>query len=232
VTFRAGRLWNPLPPVDDVFTANWIAEKDGKWVSLFFPGWPLILAGVTSLHLPSFVASPALALLLLLAFSRLTCLTVGPAAALLGAALLSCCPVMVGPDWIDNFRPNELFLYAYRIPRISCTARPSGGRSGFVLAAPNDQREEVQTVFPVVLRPGGCSLHPAFYPRRGHFVGGAPFSFRGNFPVHMCADERVGSRNSEMDERLVSDFVRAHGALRVRLIFISRIDDSKGAVAR
>lgn len=35
-TFRAGRLWNPLPPVDHVFSFAHIAEKDGKWVSLFF----------------------------------------------------------------------------------------------------------------------------------------------------------------------------------------------------
>ena len=90
-TFHAGRLWNPLPPVNDLFTVPWIAEKDGKWVSLFFPGWPLILAGFMGLHLPSFVASPALGLLLLLVFSCLTRLLAGPAAALLGAALLSCC---------------------------------------------------------------------------------------------------------------------------------------------
>jgi hypothetical protein len=91
-TFQAGRLWNPLPPVDYVFSFFHIAEKEGKWLSLFFPGWPLILAGVTGLHLPSFVASPALALLLLLVFARLTSLLAGPAAALLGAALMSCCP--------------------------------------------------------------------------------------------------------------------------------------------
>ena len=80
-TFRAGRLWNPLPPVDYVFSFFHIAEKDGKWLSLFFSGWPLILAGITGLHLPSFVASPALALLLLLVFARLTSLLAGPAAA-------------------------------------------------------------------------------------------------------------------------------------------------------
>jgi hypothetical protein len=91
-TFHAGRLWNPLPPVNDLFTVPWIAEKDGKWVSLFFPGWPLILAGFMALHLPSFVASPALALLLLLSFSRLTCALARPAAALVGAALLAGCP--------------------------------------------------------------------------------------------------------------------------------------------
>jgi 4-amino-4-deoxy-L-arabinose transferase-like glycosyltransferase len=50
------------------------------------------LAGTASLHLPSFVASPTLGLLLVLVFARLTCLLAGPAAALLGAALLSCCP--------------------------------------------------------------------------------------------------------------------------------------------
>ncbi len=113
-TFRAGRLWNPLPPVDYVFSVFHIAEKDEKWVSLFFPGWPLILAGVTSLHLPSFVAAPALALLLILVFSRLTYLLVGPAAALLGAALLTCCPFFLlnGASYFSHV-PTALFAILF-----------------------------------------------------------------------------------------------------------------------
>ena len=113
-TFQAGRLWNPLPPVDYVFSFFHIAEKEGKWLSLFFPGWPLILAGVTGLHLPSFVASPALALLLLLVFARLTSLLAGPAAALLGAALMSCCPFFLfnGASYFSHV-PTALFAVLF-----------------------------------------------------------------------------------------------------------------------
>ena len=131
-TFRAGRLWNPLPPVDHVFSFAHIAEKDGKWVSLYFPGWPLILAGITSLHLPSFVASPALALLLLLVFSRLTCLLVGPPAALLGVALLSCCPffLLEGASYFSHV-PTALFAVLF----VLCGVRFLGtGSAGWALS--------------------------------------------------------------------------------------------------
>ena len=93
---------------------------------------------------------------------------------------------MVGPDWIDIFPLNEFLLYAFRVPRISWTARPSRGRSGFILAAPNDQREEVQSLFSVVLRAGSCGLYPAFYLWQRHFAGGAPFSFHGTL-LFVCA---------------------------------------------
>ena len=47
------------------------------------------------------------------------------------------------------------------------------------------------------------------------------FRSGGNSSVRMRADERVGSWNSWMDERLVPSFMRGHGVLRVSLIFIS-----------
>ena len=36
-TFRAGRLWNPLPPVDYVFSVFHIAEKEASGCRCFFP---------------------------------------------------------------------------------------------------------------------------------------------------------------------------------------------------
>ena len=113
-TFRAGRLWNPLPPVQHAFTFFWIDEKDGKWVSQFFPGWPLILAAFTSLHLPGFVAAPVLGLLLLLVFSRVTYLVAGPTAALIGAALLSLCPFFLlnGASYFSHI-PTALFAVLF-----------------------------------------------------------------------------------------------------------------------
>jgi hypothetical protein len=91
-TFHAGRLWNRVPPVPDVFGFAHVLAKDGKWVSQYPPGWPIIIAGVTSLGLPAYVASPATALLLLFGFACLIRELVGLGAALAGTALLACCP--------------------------------------------------------------------------------------------------------------------------------------------
>ena len=76
----------------DVFVSAHALAKDGKWVSEFPPGWPIIIAGVTSLGLPAYVASPATALLLLFGFARLIRELVGPGAALAGTAFFAGCP--------------------------------------------------------------------------------------------------------------------------------------------
>jgi hypothetical protein len=109
-TFRAGRLWNVLPPVPDVFVSAHVIAKDGKWVSQYPPGWPIIIVGVTSLGLPAYVASPATALLLLFGFARLIRELVGPGAALAGIALLACCPFFLlnGASYFSHM-PAALF---------------------------------------------------------------------------------------------------------------------------
>lgn len=109
-TFRAGRLWNVLPPVPDAFASNHVLIKDGKWVSQYPPGWPIIIAGVTSLGLPAYVASPVMALLLLLGFARLARELVSPGAALVGTALLACCPFFLlnGASYFSHV-PAALF---------------------------------------------------------------------------------------------------------------------------
>jgi hypothetical protein len=50
-TFLARRLWNPLPPFHELFTVS--ALVDGKWMALYPPGWPLLLAGAKFFHLPT-----------------------------------------------------------------------------------------------------------------------------------------------------------------------------------
>ncbi len=180
-TFRAGRLWNPLPPVDYVFSVFHIAEKGGKWVSLFFPGWPLILAGVSSLHLPSFVASPALALLLLLVFSRLTHLLVGPAAALLAAALLSCSPFFLlnGASYFSHV-PTALFAVLFVLCGVRFLATGSSAwalSAGAALGAVGVIRPF--TVFPLLIP---CGVELLLRGDRRHYLrmpmvmlGGLPF---------------------------------------------------------
>jgi hypothetical protein len=109
-TFQAGRLWNSVPPVDDVFGSYRIITKDGKWVSQYPPGWPTIIAGVMTLDLPAYIASPATALLLLLVFARLSRHIAGPGASLIGTVLLACCSFFLlnGASYFSNL-PAALF---------------------------------------------------------------------------------------------------------------------------
>jgi hypothetical protein len=109
-TFRAGRLWNVPPPVPDVFASPHVLIKDGKWVSQYPLGWPLIIAGVTSLGLPAYVAAPTMALLLLFGFACLTRELVSPGAALVGTVLLVCCPFFLlnGASYFSH-TPAALF---------------------------------------------------------------------------------------------------------------------------
>jgi hypothetical protein len=109
-TFLAGRLWNPPPPVNDVFGSYRLIVKGGKWLSQYPPGWPTIIAGVMSLGLPPYVASPATAFLLLLVFARLSRHIAGPGASLVGTALLACCPFFLlnGASYFSNL-PAALF---------------------------------------------------------------------------------------------------------------------------
>jgi hypothetical protein len=110
-TFAAGRLWNALPPVPDVFSPNiGILIKDGKWLAWYPPGWPVIIAGVKSLGVPEYLASPAVALLLIFAFARLARELVGPSAALVGTVLFACCLFFVfnGASYFSHM-PATLF---------------------------------------------------------------------------------------------------------------------------
>jgi hypothetical protein len=103
-------LWNPPPPVNDVFGSYRLIVKDGKWLTPYPPGWPTIIAGVMSLGLPAYVASPATAFLLLLVFARLSRHIVGPSASLVGTAFLACCPFFLlnGASYFSNL-PAALF---------------------------------------------------------------------------------------------------------------------------
>jgi hypothetical protein len=70
-TFLAGRLWNPVPPLSDLFWHFHILFENGKWVAGYPPGWPLLLAAVIGLRLPPWLACPLAGGLLLLAVFKL-----------------------------------------------------------------------------------------------------------------------------------------------------------------
>ncbi len=42
-TLLAGRVYNPTPPVPELFDFYWIGVRDGKMASQYLPGWPVVL---------------------------------------------------------------------------------------------------------------------------------------------------------------------------------------------
>lgn len=91
-TFLAGRLWNPLPPLHDLFSYSHIVFWDGKWVTVYPPGWPLLLATVMGLRLPAWLASPLCGGVLLIAVMKLGEKRDGPIGGLIAVALVALSP--------------------------------------------------------------------------------------------------------------------------------------------
>ena len=83
-TLRAGRLWNEPHPRPEFFPSAHIALKDGKFLSRFPPGWPMVLAAAGDLGLPYGVVNPLLAACSLVVFYLLARSWCGPRAAWLG----------------------------------------------------------------------------------------------------------------------------------------------------
>ena len=87
-TLLSGRLWNSLDPLHQYFSFSHIIEKDGKWVGIYTPGWPLILAGAKLIAIPPYAVSPICAVLLVLVSGRLYREVAKAPAAAIGTALL------------------------------------------------------------------------------------------------------------------------------------------------
>jgi hypothetical protein len=91
-TFLAGRLWNPLPPLPDLFAYLHLVFWHEKWVSVYPPGWPLLLAAVMGLQLPPWLAAPLCGGVLLFAVLKLGQKRDGTLGGLLAAALVASSP--------------------------------------------------------------------------------------------------------------------------------------------
>ena len=91
-TFLAGRLWNPLPPLHECFSFLHIIELPGRWVALYPPGWPLLLAGMSLARLPTWLACPLAGIVLLYAVYQLGRRQDGPLGGILAAALVALSP--------------------------------------------------------------------------------------------------------------------------------------------
>jgi hypothetical protein len=91
-TFLAGRLWNPLPPLPPLFARLNILFWGGKWVAMYPPGWPLLLAAVMGLRLPPWLAAPLCGGVLLFAAIKLGRKRDGALGGVLAAALVALSP--------------------------------------------------------------------------------------------------------------------------------------------
>lgn len=91
-TFLAGRLWNPEPPVHELFAMYHQTLADGRWFGPYSPGWPLLLTGGLGLHLPSWVVCPLMGGVLLFAVWKIAERQQGQAAGVLAVALVALSP--------------------------------------------------------------------------------------------------------------------------------------------
>jgi hypothetical protein len=91
-TFLAGRLWNPLPPLHKFFTFLHILELDGRWVALYPPGWPLLLAAIRLFGLPFWLLNPLAGVVLLFAVFKLGQRQDGPLGGILALSFVAFSP--------------------------------------------------------------------------------------------------------------------------------------------
>jgi hypothetical protein len=103
-TFLAGRLWNPPPPLPALFAHYYILCLNGKWAATYPPGWPLLLAAVMGLRLPSWLAAPLCGGVLLFAVLKLGQKRDGALGGVLAAALVAISPFFLfnAASYFDN----------------------------------------------------------------------------------------------------------------------------------
>jgi hypothetical protein len=105
-TFRHGRLWNPPSPVTDFFRHNHLIDKDGKFLSRFPPGWPLMLTLASVLAVPRGLVNPLLGTLSLVILYRIGRRLYGA-----GTGLLAC--LLLLPSAFFLFTSASYFSHAF-----------------------------------------------------------------------------------------------------------------------
>jgi hypothetical protein len=86
--FAEGKLFETAPPLPEFFRFDWVAIHDGRWFSIFPPGWPLLLAAGIKAGVPALV-NPVLGAICVIVIWRLGTALFGPRTGLLSA--LFCC---------------------------------------------------------------------------------------------------------------------------------------------
>src|ERR1043166_3672435 len=91
-TLADGRLSNPLPPAPDFFTIYYVAQEHGRAFGTFPMGWPLLLALAMSLHIPTSIVNPIVAVSTLVVIYLLGRALYGATTGVLAAALTALSP--------------------------------------------------------------------------------------------------------------------------------------------
>lgn len=91
-TFLAGRLWNPLPPIPDLFVVAQTGFFGAHWVTVYNPGWPALLAAGMAAGLPAWLISPLTGGALLVLAALLGHRRDGPLGGVVAAALIGASP--------------------------------------------------------------------------------------------------------------------------------------------
>jgi hypothetical protein len=94
-TFLAGRLWNPLPAGPQFFGFLHILEMNGKWVTMYTPGWSLLLTLGEYFHLPYWLVCPVTGLVFLIAVFGLAKRQTGHLGAVLTVGIIALSPFFV-----------------------------------------------------------------------------------------------------------------------------------------
>ena len=66
--YAQGRLWADEPPIAQAFSLVQFLAKDGIWISMYQPGWAMLLAPEAWLGIPLWIVNPILAIALISAF--------------------------------------------------------------------------------------------------------------------------------------------------------------------
>jgi hypothetical protein len=114
---RAGQLWATPHPLSEFFDVTHVGNRDGKWFSVFPPGWPLLFALGQTFKVTSFI-NPLMAVLATLLFLKIGSKIFGFKSALLGMTL-----VVFSPFYLLNnasyyshttcFLMVALFIFAF-----------------------------------------------------------------------------------------------------------------------
>lgn len=114
---RIKKLWVPSPPLSEFFNVVHVGNRDGKWFSVYPPGWPLLWAAGLSLKAVDYL-NPLMATLALVFFFLAAKKVFTEEAARIGIALVSLTPFFIFNSASYFSHPTSLlmvsiFLFAY-----------------------------------------------------------------------------------------------------------------------
>lgn len=115
---RNGKLWSIPHPLHQFFEVVHVGNKDGKWFSVYPPGWPLIYALALTLRIGDFI-NPILAVIAVIFFFKIIKQVFGFREAVFAVLIFSTTPffLFTNAAYFSHttcFLMVVLFLYAYQ----------------------------------------------------------------------------------------------------------------------